>query len=77
MARVIIFEKSGGINVATLIDATKRAERENFKDIIPCPKEVLDLVPGDIAEFCKEIAPQYLYFNSRGEWETTGEPMPV
>ncbi len=77
MAKVIVFEKNGEIRLATLIDDHKSVCRENFTDVVPCPEELLACVPSEIAEFCKETAPHYLYFNSEGKWESTTDPMPV
>ncbi len=74
MAKVIAFEKSGEIRLATLIDDHKNVCRKNFTDVVPCPKELLACVPKKIAEFCKETAPHYLYLNSEGKWESTTEP---
>lgn len=70
MAKVIVFEKSGKVQLATLINDHKDICRDNFTNIIPCPEQVLECVPSEIAEFCKETAPQYLYLNSEGKWES-------
>ena len=75
MVKVIVFEKNGEIRLATLIDDDKSVCRENFTDVVPCPEELLDCVPSEIAEFCKETAPQYLYFNSECKWESTKDPI--
>lgn len=77
MVKVIVFEKNGDVNVATIADEGKTVCRENLVDFIPCPKWLLDDVPREIAEFCKETAPHYLYLNSEGEWESTTDPIPV
>ncbi len=77
MAKVIVFEGNGDVRLATLIDNHNGVCRDNFTDIIPCPEELLTLVPNEIAEFCKEVAPMYLYLNSEGEWESTAEAIPV
>ena len=77
MAKVIVFEKNGEVRLATLIDVQNGVFRENFTDIVPCPEELIKCVPSEIAEFCKETAPQYLYLNSEGQWESTKDPVPV
>ena len=77
MAKVIVFEKNGEVRLATLIDDQNGVFRENFTDIVPCPEELMKCVPSEIVEFCKETAPQYLYLNSEGQWESTKDPVPV
>lgn len=77
MAKVIVFEKNGEVRLATLSNDQKGISRENFTDIVPCPEELMRYVPREIAEFCKETAPQYLYLNSEGQWESTKDPVPV
>lgn len=77
MAKVIVFEKSGEVRLATLINDQKGVCRENFTDIVQCPEELMKCVPSEIAEFCKETAPHYLYLNSKGNWESTTDPIPV
>lgn len=77
MVKVIVFEKNGEVRLATLIDDQKEVCRENFTDIVPCPEELMKCVPSEIAEFCKETAPHYLYLNSEGNWESTREAIPV
>ncbi len=77
MAKVIVFEKNGEVRLATVINNQKGLCRENFTDIVPCPEELIRCVPREIAEFCKETAPQYLYLNSEGQWESTKDPVPV
>lgn len=71
MAKVIVFEKNDEVRLATLIDDNKGVCRENFTDVIPCPKELLAVMPNDIVEFCKDVAPMSLYFNSEGQLEST------
>ena len=70
MAKVIVFEKNGEVRLATLIDDQNGVFRENFTDIVPCPEELMKCVPS-------EIAAQYLYLNSEGQWESTKDPVPV
>lgn len=77
MAKVIVFEKNGEVQLATLIDDQKGVCRENFTDIVSCPEELMKCVPSEIAEFCKETAPQFLYLNSEGNWASTQESIPV
>ena len=77
MVKFIVFEKNGEIRLATLIDDDKSVCRENFTDVVPCPEELLACVPSEIAEFCKETAPQYLYLNSECKWESTKEPIHI
>lgn len=77
MAKVIVFETNGDIRLATLIDEYKSVCRKNFTDVVPCPEDLLACVPNEIAGFCKETAPHYLYLNSNDQWESTREPMPV
>ena len=73
MAKVIVFEENGEVQLATLIDDQKEVCRENFKDIVPCPDDLMECVPSEIAELCKATAPHYLYLNSEGKWESTKE----
>ena len=77
MAKVIVFEENGEVQLATLIDDHKEVCRDNFKDIVPCPDDLMKCVPSEIAALCKETAPHYLYLNSEGKWESTQEPIPV
>ena len=77
MVKVIVFEKNGEVRLATLIDEEKGVYRQNFTDIVPCPEKLLRCVPIEIANFCRETAPQYLYFNAEGNWESTTDPVPV
>ena len=74
MTKVIVFEKNGKVRLATLIDEKKGVYRKNFTDIVPCPEELMRCVPREIADFCKAIAPQYLYRNAEDRWESTTEP---
>ena len=77
MVKVIVFEKTGEVRLATLIDEKKGVCRKNFTDIVPCPEELIRCVPSEIADFCKETAPQYLYLNAEDRWESTTDPVPV
>jgi len=77
MVRAIVFEKNGEIRLATLVDESKHVSRENLKDFIPCPEEILALVPKDLVEFCQETATQYLYLNAEGQWESTTDSFSV
>lgn len=71
MAKVIVFEENDEVRLATLIDDNKGVCRENFTDVVPCPEELLAALPDDIVQFCKEVAPMSLYFNSEGHFEST------
>ena len=75
--KVIVFEKGGDVNLATLINPRGLVCRANFTNIVPCPKELLECVPAEIAGFCKDVAPMYLYFNEKEEWESAREPFSV
>lgn len=77
MVKAIVFEKNGDIRLATLADESKSVCRENLKDFVPCPEELLALVPSEIVEFCKETAVHYLYLNAENQWESTTDPIPV
>lgn len=77
MAKVIVFEKNGDIQLATLTDDAKIVCRENLKDFVPCPEELLALVPSEIVEFCKETTVHYLYLNAEGKLEASTDPFPI
>lgn len=70
MSKVIVFEKSGEVNIATLIDDQSGVCRENFTDIGPCPEDLLNCFPSEIVELNKAAAPMFLYFNSQGQLES-------
>ena len=77
MAKVIVFETNGSVKLATLANEDTEICKENLQDFEPCPAELLRLVPTQIAKFCKETAPQYLYINEKDEWESVKDPIPV
>jgi len=70
MAKVIVFEKSGEVKLATLIDDQKGVCRENFTGIVPCSEDFLNCFPSEIIELNKAAAPMFLYFNSQGQLES-------
>lgn len=75
--KVIVFEKNGEVRLATLINDQNGVHRKNFTDIVPCPEELMKYIPNQIAELCKETAPQYLYLDSEGNWESTTDTIPT
>lgn len=75
--KVIVFEKNGEVRLATLIDDEKGVRRENFTDIVPCPEELMRCIPSEVANFCKKIAPQYLYLDADGNLESTTDPFHI
>ncbi|MCI8353010.1 MAG: hypothetical protein HFJ58_05415 [Clostridia bacterium] len=72
-AKVIVFETTGKIKLATLCGDS--VCRENLTAYKQCPQELLDCVPPEIVAFCKETAPHYLYLtkdeNGETKWEST------
>ena len=70
MKEVIVFKRNGEIRLATLTNPEERVCRKNLTDLGLCPKEKLECIPNKILEFCMETAPQYLYKNSKGAWES-------
>ncbi len=77
--KVIVFERTGEVKLATLCGAT--VCRENLTDYKPCPDELLKCVPVEIANLCRQVAPQYLYLtegeDGKSVWESTGDPVKI
>ena len=78
-AKVIVFETTGEIKLATLCGDS--VCRENLTAYKQCPQELLDCVPPEIVDFCKETAPHYLYLtkdeSGNTKWESTTDPVKI
>lgn len=78
-AKVIVFETTGEIKLATLCGDS--VCRENLTAYKQCPQELLDCVPHEIVNFCKETTPHYLYLikdeNGNTKWESKTDPVKI
>lgn len=68
MERVVVYEKSGKILLATMINKHEEISPKNLKDYIPCPVELRHSIPESIDELCRKNAPCYLFLDKKRHW---------